>query len=51
MSGSDLLAQVDCTNVTAGRNELTAEITCEKYPKVAVTSGDHRVMLDVKVNG
>ena len=50
MSGSDLLAQVDCTNVTGGRNELTAQITCEKYPKVAVTSGDHKVMLDVKIN-
>lgn len=50
MSSSDLLAQVDCTNVTNGRNELTAQITCEKYPKVAVTNGEHKVMLDVKVN-
>ena len=48
---SDLWAQVDCTNVTAGRNELTVQITCEKYPKVAVASGDHKVMVDVKVNG
>ncbi len=50
VKASDLLAQVDCTNVTGGRNELTAQITCEKYPKIAVTSGEHKVMLDVKLN-
>lgn len=50
MKGSDLLAQVDCANVTEGRNELTAVITCERYPKVAVTNGEHKVMLDVKLN-
>ena len=51
LKASDLLAQVDCTNVTDGRNELTAKITCERYPKVAVASGDHKVMVDVKLNG
>lgn len=49
ISGKDLVAQVDCTDVTDGRNELTAVITCEKYPKVAVTNGEHKVMLDIKV--
>jgi len=49
INGSDLLAQVDCAAVTEGRNELTATITCEKYPKVAVTNGEHKVMLDIKV--
>ena len=46
---SDFVAQVDCTNVTEGRNELTATITCEKYPKIAVTNGDHKVTLDIKL--
>lgn len=50
IGASDLLAQVDCTNVTEGRNELIATVTCEKYPKVAVTNGDHKVMLDIKIN-
>lgn len=50
VKASDLLAQVDCTNVTNGRNELTAQITCEKYPEIAVISGGRKVMLDVKIN-
>ncbi len=50
IKGSDLLAQVDCTGVTEGRYELTATITCEKYPKVAVTNGEHKVMVDIKVS-
>lgn len=49
IKGSDLLAQVDCTGVTEGRYELTAAVTCEKYPKVAVTNGEHKVMVDIKV--
>ena len=49
VKGSDLLAQVDCSAVKEGRNELTATITCQKYPKIAVTNGAHKVMLDVKV--
>lgn len=46
---SDLVAQVDCTNVTDGRNELSATITCEKYPKIAVTNSNLKVMLDVNI--
>ena len=48
IKGSDLVAQVDCTGVSDGRYELVAAITCEKYPKVAVTNGEHKVMVDVK---
>lgn len=44
----DFVVQVDCAGVKAGRNELQATITCEKYPKIAVTNGDHMVMVDVK---
>lgn len=50
LKASDLVAQVDCAAVVDGRNELIAAITCEKYPKVAVTNGEHKVMLDIKVN-
>ena len=49
LRASDLVAQVDCTGITEGVKELTVTITCEKYPKVAVTNGEHKVMLDMKL--
>ena len=45
---SDLVAQVDCTAVKEGRNELNATITCERYPQVALTEDAYKVALDVK---
>lgn len=45
---SDLVAQVDCTAVKEGRNELNATITCDRYPQVALTEDAYKVALDVK---
>ena len=46
---SDFVAQVDCANAKEGRNELEVSITCEKYPKIAVTNADQMAVVDVKL--
>ena len=48
IKASDFVAQIDCTAVKEGRNELKATITCERYPQVALTEDEYKVALDVK---
>ena len=48
IKGTDFVAQVDCASVTPGPYELIAVITCEKYPKVAITSGEPKVIVDIQ---